>query len=95
MTIEREINGETVRIELTEREISKAHRIFVTAWMTDTATDIIESEFDEKDTSKITKEDYEYIGERAYCIYADGDGYTEYEAVEKAVEEFIEEMEAE
>lgn len=92
MTIEREINGVTLRIELTNDEVYDAHKEFVTSWMTDTVMEIIEL-YHEDVFKKLAEKDYESIAETAYEIYSDGDGYTEYEAVEEAVEEFIENME--
>ena len=57
------------------------HKQFVTDWMIDT----LQSDFDLKD--KYARE----YGERAYDIYSSGNGGTEYESVEAAYDEYIEE----
>lgn len=70
-------------IELTSEEIYAAHKEFVTDWMINTAKEILS----DKD---ITEEIYVGIGEAAYDTYALGNGLTEYEAVEDAVEKYQE-----
>ena len=74
MTIIR--NGK--EIKLTYDEIYAAHKEFVSTWMINTAKEIIQSQYH----SDITENDYIDIGEAAYDTYAEGNGLTEYEAVE-------------
>lgn len=71
------------KIELTPDEIYAAHKEFVSAWMIDTARNILNEE-----DIYLSAEDYTNIGEAAYDIYSEGDGLTEYEAVQEAVNEF-------
>ena len=72
------------KIELTPDEIYAAHKEFVSAWMIDTARDIL----NEENNIYLSVEDYTNIGEAAYDKYSEGDGLTEYEAVQEAVNEF-------
>lgn len=72
------------KIELTPDEIYAAHKEFVLAWMIDTARDIL----NEENNIYLSAEDYTNIGEAAYDKYSEGDGLTEYEAVQEAVNEF-------
>ena len=74
-------------IKLTNDEIYAAHKEFVSSWMIDTAKEIIQKEYN----PDITEDDYINIGEAAYDTYAEGNGLTEYEAVEDAVEKFLSE----
>ena len=83
MTIIR--NGK--EIKWTYDEIYKAHKEFVSTWMINTAKEIIQPQYH----SDITENDYIDIGEAAYDTYAEGNGLTEYEAVEDAVEKFLSE----
>lgn len=76
------------KIELTCDEVSKVHRYFVTEWMKSTAKEILNG-YD--DGIYVTEEDFADIAEAAFDIYAKGDGLTEYEAVENAVDEFVKE----
>lgn len=84
MILERE---DGTKIELTCDEVSKVHRYFVTEWMKSAAKEI----FNSYDGIYVTEEDFADIAEAAFDIYAKGDGLTEYEAVENAVDEFVEE----
>ena len=77
MKITREINGQIVNISLTGEEIAEAHAEFVKNWMAGTAQEIDEN---------LTDRQAAKIGEAAYDIYCSGNGETEYESVEKAVE---------
>lgn len=83
MTIIRVINGETVEIVLTSEEISAANTEFVTNRMTKTVQEI-----DADIPDEVARE----IGEWAYEIYCRGDGQTEYESVEEAVEKYQQEQ---
>lgn len=83
MIIQRVINGESVEIKLTGKELSEANAEFVTNWMTEKVM-----EMNEDFSDKTAKE----IGEAAYEIYCRGNGETEYESVEKAIEEYEEEL---
>lgn len=65
------------QIELTDDEIRNAHEYFVISWM----ECVIEADFEIKDKSQITK-----IAKLAYDLYSEGNGLTEYEAIERAVE---------
>ena len=71
------------KIELTPDEIYAAHKEFVSSWMIDTARSILNDE-----NIYLSTEDYVNIGEAAYDNYSEGDGLTEYEAVQEAVNEF-------
>lgn len=64
------------KIELTADEISLAHREFVTDWMAEAL---------QNDFGLSVKDSCEYA-DIAYDIYCEGDGLTEYEAVQKAAE---------
>lgn len=70
-----EINTE-IEIILTPDEISQAHVQFVTDWMESAL--INDFEVPESLSRDLANEAYE--------IYAQGDGFTEYESVEKAYE---------
>ena len=65
------------QIELTDDEIRNAHEYFVISWM----ECVIETDFEIKNKFQITK-----IAESAYDLYSEGNGLTEYEAIERAVE---------
>lgn len=67
-------NGE--EIELTQDEVSDAHKEFVTSWMSGVAVDDF----------SVNKDDAADVAECAYDIYCDEEGCSEYETVEKAVE---------
>ncbi len=60
---------------------SEAHERYVTDFMASVAAN--DFGYDEEDAA--------CIGVKAYSIYCEGDGQTEYECVEQAVEEFEEE----
>jgi len=77
--INRLIDGQIHTFTLTPNEISAAHESFVIAWM--------ESEIKNID-SEIPEIDVVAISRRAYDIYCEGDGHTEYESLEKAIEEY-------
>ena len=74
MTIIR--NGQ--EIKLTADEVYMAHKQFITDWMASTL---------QTDFGFSMENSYEYAY-RAYDIYCEGDGLTEYEAVQKAAEEY-------
>ena len=67
-----------IEIILTPDEISQAHDQFVTDWMESTL--INDFEVPESLSETIAKEAYE--------IYSQGDGFTEYESVEKAYDQY-------
>jgi hypothetical protein len=70
-------------ITLTAEEIFEAHKEFVVNWMKDTVQEIDDNITDEKAAD---------VADRAYDIYSYGEGLTEYEAVEHAVDEYQEEI---
>lgn len=74
------------KIELTCDEVSRVHRYFVTEWMKSVAKEILDGC---DDGTQVTKKDLTDIAEVAFDIYAEGEGFTEYEAVENAVDEFV------
>lgn len=82
MIIKRMIEGKEVEIILTGDEISEAHKIYIVNWMRSELLTI---------DSTLTDEQSEMLAERAYDIYSEGDGDTEYESIEKALEEYCEE----
>ena len=65
---------------ITKEHRRKEHEKFVTAWMKQT----ILEEFWE-----IREEDADGCAELSYEVYCRGDGYTEYESIERAGEEWI------
>ena len=67
--------------EWRKEQDSEAHERHVTAFMTNVAV----NDFG------YNEEDAAYIGGRAYSIYCEGNGQTEYECIEQAVEEYEEE----
>lgn len=79
MFITRTINTKTIKIELTPEELSIANTEFVTNWMVNTVQEVDPS---------ISDETAKELGKKAYEIYCRGDGETEYECVEKVVNEY-------
>ncbi len=63
------------------KQDSEAHERHIIAFMTGVAAEDF----------GYNEEDAAYIGARAYSIYCEGDGQTEYECVEQAIEEYEEE----
>lgn len=78
MKIKRKINGKTVKIKLTAKEISAAHKEYVCSWM------VSEILSDYHVSNEIAKE----IAKSAFKIYEEGNGLTEYESLTKAVEDY-------
>jgi hypothetical protein len=72
-----ELNME-IEITLTPDEICQAHVQFVTDWM----ESALINDFKVPESLSGT------IAEEAYEIYSQGDGFTEYESVEKAYEKY-------
>lgn len=72
-----EIERNGVKIKLTEDEIYKAHIEFVTGWM---KSEIESMEFPESVANELAV--------TAYELYSEGNGETEYECIEKAVDNF-------
>ena len=68
-----------IEIILTPDEICQAHVQFVTDWM---KSELI-NDF------KVPEALSEAIAKEAYEIYSQGNGFTEYESVEKAYEKYI------
>lgn len=75
------------KFELTADEIYEAHKEFVISWMTDTAREILTNSYNLSVSDSIC----DRIADEAYDIYSKGDGDTEYESVEKAVANYIDE----
>lgn len=71
-------------IELTQEELFEAHKEFMINFF----EDVLNSEF------ACEEEDIPDIANMAYEIYAEGNGDTEYEAIEKAYEKFMAEDDA-
>lgn len=74
-------------ILLTNDELYEAHKVFVTQWMKNTVMEEILSLHADYN---LLDEDYQNIAERAYDIYTEGNGLTEYESVSQAIDEFTE-----
>ena len=72
-----EIERNGVKIKLTEDEIYKAHIEFVTGWM---KSEIESMGFPESVANELAV--------TAYELYSEGNGETEYECIEKAVDDF-------
>lgn len=66
---------------LTSKELYQAHQEFVVNWMADAAQEI--------STKKISRKRALDVANHAYEIYSEGNGLSEYESVEKAVNEMI------
>ena len=64
----------------------RQHVIFVTDWMQSVL-------MDEDNDFELNEETAQDIAEQAFEIYCRGDGYTEYEAVIEAYNQYMEEME--
>lgn len=84
-----EINMEIIRnggkYMLTNEEICEAHKEFVTSWMKSE----LENEYE------LTAAEAETVAKDAYDIYSDGNGHTEYEAIEEAYQKYTGEGERE
>ena len=65
-------------IELTYQELYEAHKEFIVLYMQGE----LESSFD------IPKADSIKVAEKAYDIYSDGDGLSQYESMQKAADEY-------
>ena len=72
-----EIERNGVKIKLTKEEIYKAHIEFITGWM---RSEIESMNFPEPVANKLAI--------TAYELYSEGNGETEYECIEKAVDDF-------
>ncbi len=72
-----EIKRNGVKIKLTKGEIYKAHIEFVTGWM---KSEIESMNFPESVANELAV--------TAYELYSEGNGETEYECIEKAVDDF-------
>lgn len=70
-------NGRNIyKIRLTDEEIRNAHEYFVISWM----ECVLKNDFEMNDNFEITR-----TAKQAYDIYSEGNGLTEYEAIERAV----------
>lgn len=78
MKITRIINNKTVEIELTADEISLAHKEHIKNFM--------QSELE--NSFGYDTQTAEELAESAYDEYAEGNGLTEYECIEKIAEEY-------
>lgn len=83
MKIYREINGTKFDIELTNEELSMAHKEFVTDFMYNTLINDFEFQNNTETAEK--------LAEKAYQEYCKGEGLTEYECIEKIFEIYKEE----
>lgn len=72
-------NGKEYR--LTSKELYQAHQEFVVNWMADVTQEI--------SAKKISRKRALDVANHAYGIYSEGNGLSEYESVEKAVNEMI------
>lgn len=72
----RYITRENAKICLTDKEIRNAHEYYVISWM----ECVLKNDFEMNDKFQITR-----TAKQAYDIYSEGNGLTEYEAVERAV----------
>ena len=86
MIITRKINGKVHNIRLKPEEIAEAHKQFVVDWMEGVVLDS-----DRDDDKIIPRNKAREVALSAYDIYCEGDGLTEYEAVEQAIDIYIEE----
>ena len=66
-------------IELTADEVFKAHKEFVTSFM---SNELMENH-------NIPEADADSLASRAYDIYCDREGYTEQDAISEAADEYI------
>ena len=64
---------------LTADELAKAAKEFVTNWMEDEL----------RDQYNLLDHEAEDIAKEAYALYCEGNGKTQYECIEKAYQEFI------
>lgn len=83
MKITRMVNNEQCIFELTKQELFEANKEFIINYMKDTL------EYDFRVNKNVSLE----LAEQAYEIYSDGNGYTEYESIEQAYEEYQKELE--
>ena len=81
MKIKRIIDGKEYEFELTNDEIYEAHRQFRFDWI----ICVIEEDF----VKEVFSGDRADVAERAYDIYCDREGVTEYEAIGMAVQEYV------
>ena len=66
-------------IELTADEVFKAHKEFVTSFMSN----------EPMENHNIPEADADSLASRAYDIYCDREGYTEQDAISEAADEYI------
>ncbi len=78
MELTRKLDGKTVKITLTEEELSQAHSEFVKNFMQNE----LESQF------RLNKRDAIAVAESAYELYCQGDGHTEYDCIRIEYDEF-------
>lgn len=74
------LKREEKEVVLTDEEVLAVHKLFVMQWMQLTA----ETDFD------IPEEDSWKVAEKGYNLYSDGDGLSEYEAIQKVAESYNE-----
>ena len=82
MIIKRTFLNQEFEIELSPEEISEAHTEHVTNFMENKFI----NDFDIQDKSMAHE-----LAVSAYQLYCEGDGYTEYECIEKIYDEYINE----
>ena len=73
------------KIELTAEEVLAAHKEFVVSWMANTACDMLVNEYNFSVSDGLCH----MIAKKAYDVYSEGNGDTEYESVEKAVTDYV------
>lgn len=78
MVITRKINGQKVQIKLTQKELFKANSEFVKNWM----KDVLMNDY------VYTRKLAENLAVSAYDEYCKGNGLTQYECIEKIVDEY-------
>jgi len=86
MTITREVNGSITLFTLTCKELYSAHKEFVTNWMGDTCSSLLDNNY----SYQANAEEIMEIAATAYQYYEDERG-TEWECCEQAVENWASE----
>ena len=81
MKIKRVIEGKPFEFSLTNEELTEAHKEYVIAFM----SNVLQNDFG------VSSEDATLVAEKAFDMYSEGNGYTEYECVQLAYKEWNEE----
>ncbi len=93
LVIEREFNGETITIELTDDEMTKAYNMVQHHWDKEDVTDWLERFGSDEEISKYTDEDIDQLAEIKRTVESE-DGVNWVDAVETAILEFEKERKA-